>query len=343
MAELNTNGATSLQLRLNEPMTNAALNRLLDRVETLEKAVSRLADLLEQAPGMAAMVGDMADEQLRQAKGRGVEIDQRLKTALALAERLTAPEMVAKINHLLDLADQAPQAVAMVGDMVDGTFRQVTMRGVDIDQRLRTALALAERLTAPEMVANINQLLDLADQAPQAMAMIGDMVDGTFRQAAMRGVDIDQRLKLALEMAEKLTDPGRVAQINQLLELADQAPAVLAMMGDMADGMAARLELQARLDAGLSIADKATRPETLRKLGEMFDVLLEAESGMLSPEAVRTLGKTANALVISQQQPAQPIGMFGLLRAMGDPDIQRAMGFLLTFGRQFGKSLTSGK
>lgn len=343
MAELNTNGATSLQLRLNEPTTNAALNRLLDRVETLEKAVSRLADLLEQAPGMAAMVGDMADEQLRQAKGRGVEIDQRLKTALALAERLTAPEMVAKINQLLDLADQAPQAVAMVGDMVDGTLRQVTMRGVDIDQRLRTALALAERLTAPEMVANINQLLDLADQAPQAMAMIGDMVDGTFRQAAMRGVDIDQRLKLALEMAEKLTDPGRVAQINQLLELADQAPAVLAMMGDMADGMAARLELQARLDAGLSIADKATRPETLRKLGEMFDVLLEAESGMLSPEAVRTLGKTANALVISQQQPAQPIGMFGLLRAMGDPDIQRAMGFLLTFGRQFGKSLTSGK
>lgn len=285
MAEINTNGATSLQLRLNEPTTNAALNRLLDRVETLEKAVSRLADLLEQAPGMAAMVGDMADEQLRQAKGRGV----------------------------------------------------------DIDQRLKTALALAERLTAPEMVANINQLLDLAEQAPQAMAMVGDMVDGTVRQAAMRGVDIDQRLKLALEMAEKLTDPGRVAQINQLLELADQAPAALAMMGDMADGMAARLQLQARLDAGLPIADKATRPETLHKLGEMFDILLEAESGMLSPEAVRTLGKTANALVISQQQPAQPIGMFGLLRAMGDPDIQRAMGFLLTFGRQFGKSLTSGK
>lgn len=281
MDATNLNGTISLQARLNEPNMAMALNRLLDRVETLEKAVSRLADLLEQAPGMVAMMGDAADE----------------------------------------------------------TLRRATARGLDVEQRLKTALELAEKLTAPQMVANINQLLAMADQAPGAMAMMGDMVDGTYRRAAERGVDIDQRLRLALELAEKLTDPGRINQLNQLLAIADQAPQMMAMMGDMADNLAVRLNLQARLDAGLPIADKATRPETLQKLGEMFDVLLEAESGMLSPQAVRTLSKTANAMVISQQQPIQPAGLLALLRAMGDPNIQRALGFMLAFGRQFGKEL----
>ena len=235
MQNLPINGSATLQAKLNEPQTVAALTRLLDRIESLEQTVNTLADLVTQGPGMAAMVGDMVDETVRSAAARGVDVEQRLQTALTLAEKLTAPAMVDKLDRLLALADEAPGMAAMVGDMVDETVRSAAARGVDIEARLRAGLAIAEKLTAPDMVAKLDQLLAFANEAPGLVAMVGDMVDET----------------------------------------------------------AVTLDLESRLKMGLQIAEKATQPANLAQLGEMFEVLLEAESGMLSPEAVRTLGSMA--------------------------------------------------
>lgn len=223
MESTHLNGSTTLQAKLNEPQTVAALTRLLDRIDSLEHTVNALVSLTEQGPGMAAMMGDIADETVRQAAARGVNIEERLKAALTIAEKLTAPEMVAKLDQLLALAEQAPMMAAMVGDMVDD--------------------------------------------------------------------------------------------------------------------MAARLDVQARLNASLSLADKATQPETLTQLSEMFEVLLEAETSMLNPDAVRTVGLMAQAMVAARQAPPTRVGLLGMLRALGDPDIQRAMGFLMEMGKQFSKEL----
>ncbi|MCB8981291.1 MAG: DUF1641 domain-containing protein [Ardenticatenaceae bacterium] len=223
MQSMPMNGSATLQAKLNEPQTVAALTRLLDRIESLEQTVNTLADLVQQGPGMAAMVGDMVDETVRSAAARGVDIEARLRAGLAIAEKLTAPEMVAKLDQLLAFADEAPGLVAMVGDMVDET--------------------------------------------------------------------------------------------------------------------AVSLDLESRLRMGLQIAEKATQPANLAQLGEMFEVLLEAESGMLSPEAVRTLGSMAQSMVAAKSDPREKVGLFALLRSLNDPDIQNALGFLLNFGKRFGRSL----
>ena len=393
-----SNGVATLQARLNEPQTAAALNRLLDRIETLEQTVGRLADVLEQAPGMVAMVGDMADETVRQAAARGVNVEERLKTALALAERLTAEETAVKLNQLLDLADQLPGTLAMMGDMMDETVRRAASSGIDIEARLRAGLTMAEKLTAPEMVAKLDQLLAMADQAPGMVAMMGDMVDETIRRAASNGVDIEARLRAGLTMAEKLTAPEMVAKLDQLLAMADQAPGMVAMMGDMVDETVRRaasngVDIEARLRAGLTMAEKLTAPEMMAKLdqllamadqapgmiammgdivdesirragesginieamvrqgaraGAKFSALMESEefdalmeSGILDPEAVASVGKVGRALIASQQQPLEPVGLFGLLSAMRDPNMQRALGFLATFGAEFGKQINN--
>jgi hypothetical protein len=46
---------------------------------------------------------------------------------------------------------------------------------------------------------------------------------------------------------------------------------------------------------------------------------------------------TATALVPSEE--VQPLGLFGVLRKLGDPDVQRATGFLFAFLKRFGKLL----
>ena len=281
MQSMPINGSATLQAKLNEPQTVAALTRLLDRIESLEQTVNTLADLVTQGPGLAAMVGDMVDETVRSAAARGVDVEQRLQTALTLAEKLTAPAMVDKLDRLLALADEAPGMAAMVGDMVDETVRSAAARGVDIEARLRAGLAIAEKLTAPDMVAKLDQLLAFANEAPGLVAMVGDMVDET----------------------------------------------------------AVTLDLESRLKMGLQIAEKATQPANLAQLGEMFEVLLEAESGMLSPDAVRTLGSMAQSMVAAKSDPRPKVGLLALLRSLNDPDIQNTLGFLLNFGKRFGRSL----
>lgn len=277
-----SNGVATLQARLNEPQTAAALNRLLDRIETLEQTVGRLADVLEQAPGMVAMVGDMADETVRQAAARGVNVEERLKTALALAERLTAEETAVKLNNLLDLTDQLPGTLAMMGDMMDETVRRAASSGIDIEARLRAGLTMAEKLTAPEMMAKLDQLLAMADQAPGMIAMMGDIVDESIRRAGESGINIEAMVRQGARAG---------AKFSALME------------------------------------------------SEEFDALME--SGILDPEAVASVGKVGRALIASQQQPLEPVGLFGLLSAMRDPNMQRALGFLATFGAEFGKQINN--
>jgi len=45
------------------------------------------------------------------------------------------------------------------------------------------------------------------------------------------------------------------------------------------------------------------------------------------------------ALSAAEKEEAQRVGVFGLLRAMKDPDRQKAMGFLMNFLKNLGKKL----
>lgn len=333
------NGVATLQARLNEPQTAAALNRLLDRIDTLEQTVSRLADMLEQAPGMVAMAGDMVDETVRQAAAHGVDVEERLKTALALAERLTARETAVKLNQLLDLTDQLPGTLAMMGDMMDETVRRAASNGIDLEARLHAGLEVAEKLTAPPTIQKMDQLLALADEAPGLVAMMGDMVDETIRRAASNGVDIETRLHTGLAMAEKLTAPEMAGKLDQLLALADQAPGIAAMLGDIIDESYRRAaDSGINLEAMMRQGARAGAKFSALMESQEFDALME--SGILDPAAVASVGKVGQALIASQKQPPQSLGLFGLLTAMRDPNMQRALGFLATFGAEFGKQIS---
>jgi hypothetical protein len=285
MKNENGDGLQSLQAKLNEPQTAASLNRLMDRLDSLEQAVNSLTEMIQQAPGLAAMVGDVADETYRRSAERGVDIEARLKTALALAERLTEPQMMANLTQALTMLEQAPGLAAMVGDVADETYRRSAERGVDIEARLKTALALAERLTEPQMMANLEQLLTLLEQAPGLTAMLGDIADEAFTT----------------------------------------------------------FKVPSRIEAGWPIIHKATDPHTLRQLDEMFDVLLEAESGMLHPEAVGLLGVMARAMVDAKHDPPRKVGLFTLLGTLNDPEIQAGLSFLLNFAHRFGKHLQDAR
>ena len=338
------NGTVVLQEKLNDPQVADVLSRLLDRIDSLEKTVDALTTAVQEAPVMLSVVADTVDDTYAQAAAQGIDLDERMRNALTLLDRLTAPETAAAMDKALTLAQEAPAMMSMVTDMADDAYREAAERGVDIDARLRAGLQMAEKLTAPETVEMLDKALALAQEAPVMMSMVTDMVDDAYREAAERGVDMDARLRAGLAMAEKLTAPQMVEQLDKLINLAEQGPDVMSMMTDIADDtyreLAANgIDLEERARVGWQMVVKATEPSAMRRLDNMFDTLLTAEEGVLSPEAVETVGMTARALVTARQQPAQKVGLWGMLTALRDPQLQEAVGFLVAFGREFGRQV----
>ncbi len=334
----NTEAGQRLQERLTNEKTLRALDHLLERIDTLEEAVERLTTLMQQGPGLVSMAADWADESYRRAQAHGLEPEARLKNALHLAEKLTAPEMVEKLDQVFQLADQGPGLASMLADWADESVRRSAEQGVDLEERLRMALHLAEKLTAPEMAAKLDHALRLADQAPGLASMLADWADDTYRQAAASGVDLEERLRVALQFAEKLTDPAVAEKLDDALTLVEQGPGLAAMAIDTFDENYRRalengVDFQVLTRQGINITKK------LSDLLDSEEAEALLESGVFKPQTLAIISKAGESLIESRGMPARKVGLFGLLGALRDPDRQRALGFLMDFLKAFGQKL----
>jgi hypothetical protein len=299
-----SNGAPDLRERLQDPDTRASLNHLLDRLDAIERAVDTVERLEEQLPAAFVVAADAFDEAATGAAEQGVVLDERTREALRLAERLTEPRTVDVLTRLIDRLDR------------------------------------------------LEQLADLADRLPGAVATAADSVDDALTRAAARGVVLDERVGRGLRMLEALTEPttaaalervlGRADEIERLTALAEQAPEALATAVDAFDAEMARL-VERGHDPEQAIRQAVA---AIGRLGELFrtdefEALLD--SGVLDPETLQVVGNLGSALVESQKEAERGAtprrGFFGLLGALRDPDVQRAIGFLTGFARRFGRQL----
>jgi hypothetical protein len=296
-----------LTARLDEPATADALHRLLDRLDAIERSVTALTAAVEQAPLAASTVADAFDEGVRRSEARtGVAFDDRTTAALVLAERLTAPRTADVLGRLLDRLDQ------------------------------------------------VEALVGLADQLPLAASAAADVADEAVRRSEARtGVAFDDRLRGLVRLSERLTAPDttetlgalldRIDRLEALTRLADQAPGLVAMLGDIADETVRRA-----MDSDVDV-ERAVRQGlgAFVRVGELtasdeFQTLLE--SGVLDKQAVAIVGQAGRALAATQRESraagAVPsTGALGLLKALRDPDVKRALGFLTRFAKHFGQAV----
>jgi len=137
---------------------------------------------------------------------------------------------------------------------------------------------------------------------------------------------------------------ARLAEVERvtsaLAPLIDAAPGGVAMLTDTVDTVAAHLgergvDLDARLHSVLRALEVSTAPRAVNGLAALV------ESKLLEPTALAVVSRLAAAL--AEPGDAKPVGTWGLLRALRDPDVQRAVGFLLAVAREFGRHLGTGE
>ena len=187
-----------------------------------------------------------------------------------------------------------------------------------------------------------------------ALATGTDVVDERVSAAAASGIDVEQRLNSLGHLLEQLTEPDTIAalqqimqglpQLAQLAELASSLPDVVAALGDVVDEYQTHLAerdidveqamvngLQATLYLGSRI-----NHDHLERLGELLD------SNILDSHAVEVVDNAAKSLSHARQELCETpvpkrVGMFGLLKALRDPEVQRSLAFAVQFGKCFGR------
>lgn len=140
-----------------------------------------------------------------------------------------------------------------------------------------------------------------------------------------------QRIERRLDEVERVT-----RALAPLAEVVGQAPGGVAMLTDTFDTLAARaaeagVDLDDRLGSALQALAVSTSPRAVHGLQTLV------ESHLLEPETLAIVNKLGTAL--AHPDDPRPVGVWGALRALRDPDVQRALGFLLAVARAFGRNL----
>ena len=143
---------------------------------------------------------------------------------------------------------------------------------------------------------------------------------------------IEERTRAVSEVTDRL---------RPLIALAEQAPAFVAVLMDSFDE-AVRTASDNGIDVErglLNGAEAALRFGATMDADKVRELDALLKSGVLAPSTLRIIGELGRALTETAAAPPATAGVLGLLRALGQPDVQRALGFLVTFAERFGRRL----
>lgn len=214
--------------------------------------------------------------------------DGNVLAALARIEaRLERLE--AGLAPALELGEAAPATVAAVFDSFDARVSALAARGINVDERARRLAGLFEQLSDPAIIETVEQSLELARSVPAGVSTAADVFDGWVARLSVAGVDVDQRMSVLIRVAERLTAPEALDVVCELL----------------------------------------AHTETIARL---------LKSGVFEAGAVNAVARAADALRCMDLDNVEPVGALGALKALGDPDVKKALGALVAFGQCFGRS-----
>lgn len=245
--------------------------------------------------------------------------DAAVATGSPVQQKLADPDIAAGLARILDRMDtleaatrtlesvgqRAPVLIDGAAETFDHFMMQAEARGIDVFERGFKGAEVLEKASRPENLELVDDLLDHAETVRFAAEA------GTRAVGAIEDKDAfaDGLGRLAGKGGAVLTSPA----LDKLLD----------------SGLLDPTKLEASIDALQKLVDVATTPE--------FQKLLD--SGVLDPAVLGTAGSASTALVEARKGGFGPVGLFGTLGKLGDPDVKKAMGFTFEVLKRFGQKL----
>ncbi|MDA8193754.1 MAG: DUF1641 domain-containing protein [Thermaerobacter sp.] len=138
-----------------------------------------------------------------------------------------------------------------------------------------------------------------------------------------------------LGLEEKLVDPQTVAGMVRLMDrleeinvLLDAVVSVVRRSPEIADsinGIVEMLRANAKENQG-TLTDAYSKVSSLLNTETALDTLI------IGSKVIRAMSQAWNDV---SQAPPQRVGVMGFVRALGDPAVQPALGYLLAYAKRF--------
>lgn len=245
-----------------------------------------------------------------------------------LLARLSEERTAEALNRLLDRLE----VIAFVAEALDGFLGRANV----VAESVATSMADLRRMAGDTGTADVVSSLPKLARAGAQLAEAAD--SPAFTRLLESG------------LLESLGDEKTIGSLKALIERLELAVFTLEAL----DGWIRRGE-----DISQAVAQGAAELRTavpdldVQKVREVLTALppLAAagrtllESGMLEPKTVAVLGGIGRSAAQSydearaQQGAPRQLGVFALIRELKDPDVNRALDFLLRMAKAYGQSL----
>jgi hypothetical protein len=168
---------------------------------------------------------------------------------------------------------------------------------------------------------------------PEAAGMVPPLSPAADLERASATLQaLDERTRAIAEVAEGL---------RPLIALAQQAPAFAAIALDAFDEM-----MRMAGDKGIDVergllngAEAALRFGATMDAAKVREIDALLNSSVLAPTTLQIIGELGRALTETAATRPSRLGVLGLFKALGQPEVQRALKFLVTFAERFGRRL----
>lgn len=260
-----------------------------------------------------------------------------------LQARLADPETVDSLNRLLDRVD----LMAFMLEAVDGFLR-----------RSDTVVeSVAEGVRDLRDASGGGSPVPLLETLPKLARSGAQIADVTTRPAFTNVLDSGLLERLGdprtLHLLETLFDKLETAVflleavdgfLRRSGEIAESASSLVGDLRQTTVDLGEIRQLAERTPAIVNALGQLTETHTLERVPDLVNAMLTlARAGMLDPGVVRVLGDVGKQLTSAYEdarsKPVTPVGAMGLVRAMGEPEVQRALGLFVAVARRVGKDV----
>lgn len=143
----------------------------------------------------------------------------RIEARLERLERAIAP--------VAELGSRSSAAIATATDILDDHAARLG----DVEARVQSAVDVLERLTRPQTLASLRQLVDIAESAPKLVAVMTDVIDETMAEAAEEGLELHRIVGDAKRLAMGLLRLTTSKELEALTSSGMLDPRALRLLG----------------------------------------------------------------------------------------------------------------
>lgn len=262
-----------------------------------------------------------------------------------LEARLDDPATVESLNRLLDRVD----VVAFAIDAVDGLLRRSDTVIESISSGVHEVTDSAAFGDAASVAGALPSLVKGGSQIAQVAS--GPAFDNVLRSGLIERLGDPNTLKLLGTLLDRLevavfaleAVDGFLRRGDEIAESA--ADAVAELRRGVPDGALDGLQgIAGKLPQLVDSVGKLTDSGALDHLPALLDSLAGlTRSGMLDGKVVEVLGEVGHHMAGAYRDAAAskpaPIGLGGLLKALGDPEVKRVLGFAVAVARSYSRHL----